>query len=158
MDKNKLDEHIEQLEELIRTASAHIPHQALPTEDDIGALIKKDLRDRLYSKHPECFVSLKRMGREPFFLPICNRKAIVDPQAIKISMGVVEKMMSKEHSGDPNELQSVFDKLSKLQKRYDHDIPKPPKAAARKAMVTKLMNKMGQYINVIKPKNDEYKD
>ena len=158
MDKTTLDEHIEKLEELIRTASQHLASGDEIEEDDIGSLIKKDVRDRLYGKHPECFLSLKRMGREPFFLPICNRKAIVDPRAIKISMGVVQKMMSKENSGDPNELQSVFDKLQRMQKTYGANIPKPPKAAARKAMVTKLMNKMGRYIQVIKPKDDEYKD
>jgi hypothetical protein len=158
MDQKSLDEHIEKLEELIRTASKHLPSEAEYTEDDIGALIKKDVRDRLYGKHPECFVSLKRMGREPFFLPICNRKAIVDPKAIKISMSVVQRMMASKGSGDVNELQSVFDKLQKMANRYGADIPKPPKAAARKAVVTKLMNKMGRYIQVIKPKDDEYKD
>ena len=151
--ESKLEEHIEQLEELIRTASAHIPH-----DDDIGALLKKDVRDRMKGKHPECFISLKRLGREPFFLPICNRKAIVDPKAIKISIGVVKKMMDGQDSGDSNELLSVFDKLTRLQTRYDKDVPTPPKASARKAMVTKLMNKMGKYITVIKPKDDEYKD
>jgi hypothetical protein len=158
MDKHTLEEHIEKLEELIRTASAHIPHNDDVTEDDIGTLVKKDVRDRLYGKHPECFVSLKRLGREPFFLPICNRKAIVDPRAIKISMNVIERMMANKSSGDVNELQAVFDKLSRMQKRYGTDIPKPPKAAARKAIVTKLLNKMGRYINVIKQKDDEYKD
>jgi len=155
MNKNNksLEEHIQNLEELIRAASAHIQHS-----DDIGALLKKDLRDRLYSQHPECFVSLKRMGREPFFLPICNRKAIVDPKAIGISMGVIKNLMANQASGDVNELQSVFDKLSRMEKRYSKDIPLPPKAASRKAMVTKLMRKMGNYIKTIQPKTDEYKD
>lgn len=159
MDKktSTLEEKIEELEELIRTASQHIPGADEIKEDDIGALIKKDVRDRLYGKNPECFVSLKRLGREPFFLPICNRKAIVDPAAIKISMGVIEKMMAKGNSGDVNELQHVFDKLTRLKQRYS-STASPPKAAARKAMVTKLMNKMGKYIKVIQPKNDEYKD
>jgi len=152
--KNKsLEEHIENLEELIRAASAHIQHS-----DDIGALLKKDVRDRLYSKNPECFVSLKRMGREPFFLPICNRKAIVDPKAINISMEVIQKLMANQSSGDVNELQHVFDKLSRMAKRYDKDIPMPPKAASRKAVVTKLMKKMGNYIKTIQPKTDEFKD
>lgn len=158
MNKTRLDEQIEKLEELIRSASQHIQHGDDIEEDDIGALIKKDVRDRLCGKHPECFLSLKRMGREPFFLPICNRKAIVDPRVIKISMGAVEKMMAGDTSGDVNDLQHIFDKLSRLQTRYAADIPKPPKAAARKAMVTKMMKKMGRYINVIKPKDDEYKD
>lgn len=153
-----LEENIEKLEELIRTASQHIPGGDEINPDDIGELVKKDVRDRLYGKNPNCFVSLKRMGREPFFLPICNRKAIVDPAAIKISMGVVEKMMSKEHSGDANELQTVLDKLTRLKQRYSSQTSSPPKAAARKAMVTKLMNKMGRYIKVIKPETDEYKD
>lgn len=152
--KNKsLDEHIQKLEELIRAASKHIQHS-----DDIGALLKKDVRDRLYSQHPECFVSLKQLGREPFFLPICNRKAIVDPKAINISMGVIQKLMANQSSGDVNELQGVFDKLARMEKRYDKEIPMPPKAASRKAIVTKLMNRMGTYIKTLQPKNDEYKD
>ena len=157
MDKNKtssLEEHIEKLEELIRAASASIQH-----DDDIGALLKKDMRDRMYGKNPECFVSLKRLGREPFFLPICNRKAIVDPAAIEISLGVISKLMSGDKaSGDVNELNHMFDKLTRMKKRYSQDIPKPPKAASRKAMVSKLMKKMGQYIKTIQPKTDEYKD
>ena len=75
-----------------------------------------------------------------------------------ISSGVVEKMMSKEHSGDVNELQNVLDKLTRLKQRYSSHTSSPPKAAARKAMVTKLMNKMGRYIKIIKPETDEYKD
>jgi hypothetical protein len=155
MDKKNqsLEENMEKLEELIRAASKHIQH-----DDDIGALLKKDIRDRLYSQHPECFVSLKRLGREPFFLPICNRKAIVDPAAINISIGVVQKLMASHDSGDVNELQVMFDKLTRMKNRYAAEIPKPPKASARKAMVTKLMNNMGKYINVIKQKTDEYKD
>jgi hypothetical protein len=150
MDKKNqsLEEHIEKLEELIRAASKHIQH-----DDDIAGLLKKDVRDRLYGKNPECFISLKRLGREPFFLPICNRKAIVDPAAIKISMGVIEKLMANDSSGDVNELQHMFDKLTRMKTRYDKAIPKPPKAAGRKAMVTKLMKNMGKYISVIKPKD-----
>lgn len=155
MDKKhkSLEEHIQNLEELIRAASKHIQHS-----DDIGALLKKDVRDRLKGTNPECFVSLKQLGREPFFLPICNRKAIVDPKAINISMGVIQQLMANQSSGDVNELQSVFDKLARMEKRYDKEIPMPPKAASRKAMVTKLMNKMGNYIKTIQPKTDEYKD
>ena len=148
-----LDEHIQKLEELIRAASQHIQHQ-----DDIGALLKKDVRDRLYSSNPECFISLTRMGREPFFLPICNRKAIVDPKAIAISMGVVRKLMSGQDSGDVNDLTHMLDKLIRMKQRYSGESPKPPRSSARKAMVTKLMKKMGRYVNVIKPKDDEYKD
>ena len=154
MDKTmSLEEHIEKLEELIRTASQHIPHN-----DDIGALLKKDVRDRLYSKNPECFVCLKRLGREPFFLPICNRKAIVDPKAINISIGVIQKLIGDKSSGDVNELTDILDKLTRLKNRYSKEVPRPPKAAGRKAMVTKLMKKMGTYIKTIQPKTDEYKD
>ena len=45
-----------------------------------------------------------------------------------------------------------------MAKRYDKDIPMPPKAASRKAVVTKLMKKMGNYIKTIQPKTDEFKD
>jgi hypothetical protein len=156
--KNKsLDEHIEKLEELIRTASKHIPGEKELDQDDIAALLKRDVRDRLMGKNPECFVCLKRIGREPFFLPICNRKAIVDPKAIDISLGVIQKLMSGD-SSDVNDLQHTFDQLTRMKRRYSKDIPKPPKAAARKAMVSKLMKKMGTYIKTIQPKTDEYKD
>jgi hypothetical protein len=148
-----LEEHIEKLEELIRLASAHIQH-----DDDIGALLKKDLRDRMKGQNPECFVSLKRLGREPFFLPICNRKAIVDPKAIAISIGVVKRLMSNTTDSDSNELTTMLDKLTRLKNRYSKEIPTPSKAAGRKAIVTKLMNKMGRYIKTIQPKTDEYKD
>lgn len=155
MDKKtlSLEEHIKNLEDLIREASENIPN-----DEDIGALIKKDVRDRLYSKNPECFVSLKRMGREPFFLPICNRRAIVDPKAINISIGVVQKLMANQSSGDANELSSLLDKLTSMKKSQDLDAPSPEKAKERKAVVTKLFNKMGRYIKVVKQKDDEFKD
>ena len=145
------DKELQTLHELIRTASDHL----LTKEEKIGYLTNPELRARLYGKFPECFICLKRMGRDtsPYLLPICNRAGIIDPMVIKISYKAIAKLMN-DNTGtfDVNELQTILDKLDRMKARYKKQIPKPPKAVARKAIVTRMLNNIRNHLQTIGPK------
>jgi len=142
------EKELHRLEELIRTASDHL----LTKEEKINYIINPELRDRLYGKFPECFISLKRMGRDTsaYLLPICNRAGIIDPQVIGISHKVVGKMLSDPTgSFDINDLQRILDKLTRLKATYDKQIPKPPQQAGRKAVVTRMFNNIKNHLKTV---------
>lgn len=143
-----MEKNIEHLEELIRTASKNL----LTQEDKFGYLHRPELRKRLQGKHPECFISLKPMGAigrntTSYMLPICNRAAIIDPDVINISIKVVQRLMT-DQSGtyDINQLQSILDKLTRMKQRYSKEPPKPPHAAGRKAVVTRMFNNIKNHL------------
>ena len=149
------DKGLQHLEELIRTASNHL----LTKEEKVGYLMNPDLKDQLHGKFPECFISLKRMGRDTsaYLLPLCNRAGIMDPAVIKISYAAVGKLLS-DPSGmyDVNDLQQILAKLDRLKATYDKDVPKPPKPAARKAVVTRMFNNIKNHLKTVEvaPKED----
>ena len=135
----------ENLEELIRTVTNHI----LTKEERIGYITHPEVKNRLYGKFPECFISLKRMGRDTsaYLLPLCNRAAVIDPDVIKLSYKAVGKLLSDDKGlYDINDLQIALDKLDRLKSRYSKEIPKPPKAAARKAVVTRMFNNVKHHL------------
>jgi len=137
------------LEELIRKVDGYLMP---PPEDDIEYLYSKDLRDRLYGKHPKCFIKIKGIGRDiSTLLPICNRHGHKDPKVIDIARQVVRKLMSdKSDEFDINGLTSILNKLDRLYNVYSKDIPKPPEAAGRKANVTRMMNRIKKHLDVYK--------
>ena len=147
-----IKKEVHRLEELIRTATNNI----LTPEERISYLLSPDLKNRLNGKFPECFISLKRMGQDTseYLLPLCNRAGIIDPLAINISYRIVGKLLS-DSTGlfDVNNLQSIFDKLTRLKDRYEKEVPKPAQAAARKALVTRLFNNIKGHLAVISPKD-----
>lgn len=145
------DKELQNLQELIRTASNHL----LTKEEKIGYLTNPELKNRLYGKFPECFISLKKMGRDtsPYLLPICNRAGVIDPIVIKIAYKAVSKLMNDSTgSFDINDLQKILDKLDRMKSRYEKSIPKPPQAAARKAVVTRMFNNIKNHLVTIGPK------
>jgi len=147
---------LQHLEELIRTASNHL----LTKEEKVGYLMNPELKQRLYGKFPECFISLKRMGRDTsaYLLPLCNRAGIIDPEVIKISYAAVGKLLS-DPSGmyDVNQLQSILDKLDRMKSRYSKAVPKPPQAAGRKAVVTRMFKNIKSHLKTVTvgPKDDD---
>jgi hypothetical protein len=146
-----VEKELQNLQELIRTAANHL----LTNEEKVGYIMNPELKKRLYGKFPECFISLKRLGRDtsPYLLPLCNRAAILDPLVINISYKMVGKLLAdKSGSFDVNELQIVLDKLTKLKERYDKEIPKPAAQAGRKAMVTRMLNNIKGHLSSIQPK------
>lgn len=138
---------LQNLEELIRLASQHL----LTKEDKLLYITRPELRDKLYGKFPECFISLKRMGRDTssYLLPLCNRAGMIDPDVIEISVKVIQRLMS-DPSGmyDINQLQTILDKLDRMKARYKKEVPKPPQQAGRKAVVTRMFNNIKQHLMV----------
>lgn len=152
MSENKKLQH---LEELIRMASNHL----LTREEKINYMLHPKLKKRLYGKFPECFICLKRLGRDtsPYLLPICNRAGIIDPEVIRISHTAVGKLLGDPtNMYDVNDLQVVLSKLDRMKARYSKPIPKPPKQASRKAMVTRMFSNIKNHISAmtIGPKDD----
>jgi hypothetical protein len=147
---NKINEGLMQLSELIRQLNGTI----MP-EDDWHYLYHKDIRDRLYGEKPGCFIALKRkdggvMGRdvEPYLLPICNRAGIEDPKVISISIKLVRRLMDEEDQRyDINDLQKILNRLQHSYNVYSKEVPHPPGAAAKKALVTKMFNKIRQHLD-----------
>jgi hypothetical protein len=136
---------LQNLEELIRLASQHL----LTKEDKLLYITRPELRDRLYGKFPECFISLKRMGRDTssYLLPLCNRSGMIDPDVIEISVKVIQRLLA-DPSGmyDINQLQTILDKLDRMKARYKKDVPKPPQQAGRKAVVTRMFNNIKKHL------------
>jgi len=142
-----IEERFEILEELIRKVSKHL--YPYTEEEDIAFLQKKDLRDRLYGKFPKCFLTLKGMGRDIPFLPICNRLGIQDPNMINFSMKMAQKMQSNSNF-DQDELSMILVKLKKLSSTYSKEIPKPPIQAAKKGMTTRMFGNIKKYLDGVR--------
>jgi len=137
------------LEELIRKVDGYLTPEPA---DDIEYLYSKDLRDRLYGKHPKCFVKIQGIGREfPTIMPICNRHGHKDARVIAITIKVLQKLMN-DKSGiyDSNQMVELLTKLDRLHNVYSKEIPKPPEAAGRKSQVTRMMNNIKKHLDVYK--------
>lgn len=138
---------IQILEELIRTAS----NKLLTKNERLAYMKNPILRKALYDKHPNCFMQLKRMGQDtqPYFLCICNRIGIIDPDVIELSYKAVKKIM-KDSSGvyDVNDLTMTLDKLDKLKRKYSKEVPRPPQPASKKGMVTKMFNNIKGHLEI----------
>jgi len=144
--KTNINEELKVLSELIRKAN-----ELINPEESLAYLIHKDTRDRLYGKKPACFMKLRPIGRDTsaYLFPICNRNGIEDPKVIKLSIMMLQKAMTDSRF-DPNEIQSM---LNKMQHRYDtfiQRVPKPASAAARKAKITRMFNNIKQYLTLTK--------
>ena len=144
----KLKKEFDHLSELIRKAN-----ELVNPEKDLDYLIKKDVRDRLYGEKPKCFVKLLPIGRDtsPYLLPICNRAGIEDPKVIKISIKIIEKLMSGGSGKfDVNALQSVLNKLNHHDSVFSKQIPKPMNTGAKKAKVTRMFGNIKKYLDLTK--------
>lgn len=141
MAKQYLKEEFEVLEELLRKAYELIHDE----KDDYSYLADKDMRERLYGKHPKCFLKLLPIGRstQEYILPICNRAGIEDPKVVGISLQVVKRMIDgNKGSFDTNELQNVMNRLQHKHSVLSKTVPKPATTAAKKAQVTRMLNKI----------------
>jgi len=150
MSKKNIEENLEVLEELIRTAAANL----VGDNETMEYLRSKGLRDKLYGKFPECFMSIKKLGRigrntAPYMLPLCNRAGITDPKVISISIKVIQKLMSDTSGAyDVNDLKTVLASLERKNSVYSKDIPKPPNQAGRKALVTRMFNNVKNHLMI----------
>jgi hypothetical protein len=142
-----IEERFQILEELIRKVSKHL--YPYTEEEDIAYLQRKDLRDKLHGKFPKCFLTLKGIGRDIPFLPICNRLGIQDASMINFSMKMAQKMQSNSNF-DQEELSMLLVKLKKLSSTYSKDIPKPPIQAAKKGMTTRMFGNIKKYLDGVR--------
>jgi hypothetical protein len=143
-----LEEQVEVLEELIRTAN-----ELINPENSLAYLQKKDVIDRLYGDKPSCFLKLQPIGRDTktYLLPLCNRSGMEDPKVINVSMKIVKRFVDDPTGRfDINILNTL---LSKLQHRHSvlaKTVPHPAKTAARKANVTKMFNNIKSHLDLDK--------
>ena len=139
-----INEEFDMLNELIRKVS----NTLLPygSEDKLAYLQKKDIRDRLHGKFPKCFLAIKGKGRDIPFLPICNRMGVFDPDVMKFSIKLATQMNGLENV-DQDDLSIVLAKLEKLHSRYSKDPVKPPAAAAKKGLTTRLFNNIKKHLD-----------
>jgi len=136
------------IDELIRKVANHLmtPHERF------NYVTTPQLKQRLFLTNPECFISLKRLGRDTsdYLLPICNQAGIVDPVMINISYKLVQRLADiNDGTFDAEELQKVLAKLQYLKNRYGKDIVKPMQQAARKGLVTRLFRNIKSYLLLI---------
>jgi hypothetical protein len=148
---DKVQEGLQQLSELIRQLNGNL----IQKQDDWHTVYHRDIMNRLYGKKPKCFLKLKRagggpMGRnvETYILPICNRAGFEDPNVIAKSIIMIKKIMDSEEEGyDINDLKKVLGQLQHYHNVYSKPVPHPPKAAAKKAMVTRMFHKIRGHLN-----------
>lgn len=137
--QENLNENIQLLEELVRKAYSLI--SPIPFSYDLNWLMKQDNRNALFEKNPKCFLKIKHMGREIPFLPCCNRAGITDPKMIDISIKMIDKLAGNNQV-DQDALIVTAQRLKALKSKYSKEIPKTNEAGAKKAQVTKFLNKV----------------
>jgi hypothetical protein len=139
-----INEKFDMLTELIRKVNDSL----LPygNEDKLLYLQRKDIRDRLQGKFPKCFLAIKGKGRDIPFLPLCNRIGVHDPDIIKFSIKLANQMNGSEDI-DQDDLSIVLTKLQKMHSTYSKDVVKPPQAAARKGLTTRMFNNIKKHID-----------
>jgi len=142
-----INEQINQLNELIRSASKLLNPYG---NDDLSWLQKKDIRDRLFGKHPKCFLQLSNKYGEPIpYFCVCNRLGIQDPKIIDFSKKLVSKLMD-DKKYNKTELEIISMKLDKLFNTYSKSIPKPTSNAIRKGYQTRKFKIIKNYIDQVR--------
>jgi len=142
---------LQNIEELVRIAADRI----LSNHEKLDYVTDEKIKQRLFVKNPECFISIKRLGRDtsPYLLPLCNRAHIIDHRVIKMSHKLIQKLLDDDKGlYDINDLQTILSKLTRLKSTYDKTIPKPPQQASRKALVTKMFNNIKGHLQIISQK------
>jgi hypothetical protein len=146
MDKELIQEELENLSELIRRAD-----ELINPDQSIGYLVKKDIRDRLYGEKPACFMKLRPIGRDTssYLFPICNRYGMEDPKVIQISIKMAEKLIN-DGRFDSTSIQQMLNRLQHRHDTFVKNIPKPASQAAKKAQVTRMFGNIKKYLTLSK--------
>lgn len=143
----KINEDMQILEELIRKAYSLI--SPLSIHQNLQWIMNKDARDNLFEKYPKCFLTLRKKGRDIPFFPICNRSGISDPDIIKFSMKLANRLKNRpEIEGE--QIDAILVKLQNLDSKFSKEIPKPGNMVAKKALATKLMSKIRTYLDQVR--------
>ena len=142
---------LQNIEELIRMVADRI----LSNHEKLDYVTDEKIKQRLFVKNPECFISIKRLGRDtsPYLLPLCNRAFVVDHRVIQMSRKLIQKLLD-DNKGlyNINDLQTILSRLTRMKDTYDKTIPKPPQQASRKALVTKMFKNIKGHLQGISQK------
>jgi len=142
-----INEDIQKLSELIRKVN-----DLINPEETLDYLQKKDLVDKLYGKHPKCFIKLTPIGRDtsPYLIPLCNRSGYEDPKVIAVALKMVQRLMAQHADEfDSNDMQRVLNQLNHRNNVLSKAIPKPAMMAAQKAKLTRMFHNIKQHLNTI---------
>jgi len=119
-------------------------------KDTLAALQRKDLRDRLYGKFPKCFLVIKGNPEvNNYFFSICNRLGMIDPKIISFSMKYAERLL-QEPGIDAGQVEVILAKLKRLHSKYSKEVPKPANVAAKKAIISKMVDKFKNYLDDVR--------
>ena len=146
---DNINEAIEELQELIRTATSLVA--AGTPHEDLQWLLDRNMAKKHLEDNPKCWIAIKR-GESNFFLPVCNRTAMVDPKVIAFSLKVTDKMHNDMQGVDLDEIEKIKAKLKAMMSRYGKEEPTPPLQAYRKGKVTQFFNKLRTDLDSIKTK------
>jgi len=138
-----LNEEFQNLNELIRTASALI--SPITYHDDLDRLTPEFVQQDAVKK-PGCYLRLGQ-GADHTLFPICNRYGYKDPKMIKFSLKLAQRIANKQ--GDRG-MDGMIVKLQKMLTKYDKPVPKTRSQAVLKAKSTKIFNKKMQLNKVMK--------
>lgn len=115
--KKEILDEFQEIKELLNEADQIITGvRGIPTpEYDHRAawLLKRDLRNKLFETHPECFIPSKTYGDN--FLCVCNREGALDPFMVNFSLKLANRIAAK-HPSPPNEIKIVKLQLESLQR------------------------------------------
>jgi len=148
---NNIEERFNYLDELIRKVSNLV--SPFDSKSDLELMIKKDVRDRLFGKYPKCFLSLRSMGRDNPIFPICNRLGAEDPDIIKFSIKLANKLKNKPEI-DGEQIDAILVKLNGLHSKFSKDPIKPANMATRKGLQTRILNNIKGYIERVRGKKE----
>lgn len=144
----QLNEDFQTLHELLGKVKSLI--SPITYHDDMKWLMDRKNIGKFKETYPKCVIPLN-IGRKNYVMPVCNRMGSMDKDMINLSLKMVIKLMNKEENEEfRGEIDIVKIKLERLLNKYSQDIPKPADMAAKKAIATKLLNKIKAYNDAIK--------
>jgi hypothetical protein len=116
--KKEILDEFQEIKELLDEADQIITGvRGIPTpEYDHRAsfLLDKNVRDKLFESHPECFIPSKTYGNN--FLCVCNREGALDPFMVDFSLKLADRI-SANSPNPPNEIKIAKLKLESLQRK-----------------------------------------
>lgn len=125
----KLNELLRKVDSLISPMTAH---------HTIKWLQDPKARKQHFEKNPRCYLQLG-IGRKHTLFPICNRGGVEDPEMIRFSLKLADKLYNVKDV-DYNKLDIIVSKLKRLEMKLSKDIPKPDSMTRLKTQSTKSFN------------------
>ena len=105
----------QELEDLLEQAENIVNNELMDYREKW--LMDRDFRTQTFESHPDCVLTIKGMGREIPFFPICNRTALGDPKFILAAIKIAKKFEGNP-SVDRESAREVIVKLAKLSPKF----------------------------------------